>query len=57
MRLDEYGKAHVALRNGSLVIGRFVLERFKRKFRVRGLFVFLMRRLPLIKRVRRAYFR
>jgi len=46
MRLDEYGEAYVAFRHGE-VIGRVVFERFKRKLRVRGLFVFFLRRVPL----------
>jgi hypothetical protein len=48
MRLHEYRKAHVALRHGP-VIERVSFERFKRKLRVRRLFVVLLRRLPLIK--------
>ena len=50
MRLYQYGKAHVALRHGP-VIERVVFERFKRQLRVRRLFVVLLRRLPLTKKV------
>jgi hypothetical protein len=47
MRFDEYGETHVAVRNGTDLIGRAVFRRVKRELRVRGLFLVLLCGMPL----------